>query len=87
MTMNVSLTPELEKFVNDKVSTGMYSSASEVIRESLRRLRQEDELRELQLNELRGDIRKAVEEFESGKGLTIAEATKHLKRRRAAKSK
>lgn len=34
--MNVSLTPTLEKFVQDKVATGFYNSASEVIREALR---------------------------------------------------
>jgi antitoxin ParD1/3/4 len=34
--MNVSVTPELEKFLKDKVQSGMYSSASEVIQEALR---------------------------------------------------
>jgi len=37
--MNVSLTPELEKFVDDKVESGLYNNASEVVRESLRLLR------------------------------------------------
>jgi Arc/MetJ-type ribon-helix-helix transcriptional regulator len=36
--MNVSLTPELEKFVNGKVESGLYHNASEVIREGLRLL-------------------------------------------------
>jgi antitoxin ParD1/3/4 len=36
--LNVSLTPELEKFVNQKVKSGMYHSASEVIRDGLRLL-------------------------------------------------
>ena len=30
--MNVSLTPKLEKLVNEKVKTGLYHSASEVVR-------------------------------------------------------
>ena len=34
-TMNVSLTPELEKIVNKRVKSGMYNSASEVVREAL----------------------------------------------------
>ena len=34
--MNISLTPELEKIVYEKVNSGLYTSASEVIRESLR---------------------------------------------------
>ncbi|MEM6338421.1 MAG: type II toxin-antitoxin system ParD family antitoxin [Pseudomonadota bacterium] len=36
--MNVSLTPELEKYVNDQVKTGLYNSSSEVIRTAIRLL-------------------------------------------------
>ncbi len=36
--MNVSLTPRLESFVRQKVSSGLYSNSSEVIREALRLL-------------------------------------------------
>ncbi|MEQ1842403.1 MAG: type II toxin-antitoxin system ParD family antitoxin [Verrucomicrobiales bacterium] len=34
--MNISLTPELEKIVREKVESGLYNNASEVIREALR---------------------------------------------------
>jgi antitoxin ParD1/3/4 len=43
--MNVSLTPELEKFVEKKVESGLYNNASEVIREGLRLLKEHDEVR------------------------------------------
>ncbi len=43
--MNVSLTPELEKFVEGKVESGLYNNASEVIREGLRLLKEHDEIR------------------------------------------
>jgi antitoxin ParD1/3/4 len=43
--MNVSLTPELEKFVNGKVEGGLYNNASEVVREGLRLLKEHDEIR------------------------------------------
>ena len=36
--MNVSLTPELEKFIRRKVASGLYNNASELIREALRLL-------------------------------------------------
>jgi len=39
--MNVSLTPELEKFVREKVASGLYNNASEVVREALRLLHQQ----------------------------------------------
>ena len=41
--MNVSLTPELEDTVNDKVRSGLYQTASEVVREALRLLKQRDD--------------------------------------------
>jgi antitoxin ParD1/3/4 len=41
-TMNVSLTRELEQFVNSKVASGRYQSASEVVREGLRLLEEKD---------------------------------------------
>ena len=43
--MNVSLTPELEKFVAGKVESGLYNNASEVVREGLRLLKEHDEIR------------------------------------------
>ena len=43
--LNVSLTPELEKFVDGKVESGLYNNASEVIREGLRLLKEHDEIR------------------------------------------
>ncbi len=43
--MNISLTPELERFVQGKVSSGLYNNASEVIREGLRLLKEHDDVR------------------------------------------
>lgn len=36
--MNVSLTPELERYIRGKVDSGLYGNASEVVREALRLL-------------------------------------------------
>jgi antitoxin ParD1/3/4 len=43
--MNISLTPELVRFVQGKVASGLYNNASEVIREGLRLLKEHDEVR------------------------------------------
>ena len=51
--MNVSLTPEPEQLVQQKVKSGRYLSASEVVREALRLLHEQDQLRELRLERLR----------------------------------
>ena len=40
--MNVSLTPPLENYIKAKVDSGMYASATEVIRAGLRALREQD---------------------------------------------
>lgn len=60
--MNVSLTPELEELINQKVMSGMYTSASEVVREGLRLLREHDELKRIRTEELRRDILVGVAE-------------------------
>jgi len=57
MGMNVNLTPHLEEMVRQKVSSGLYSSASEVVREALRLMDEQDHLREAKLAQLRQDIR------------------------------
>lgn len=43
--MNISLTPQLESYVKQKVSTGLYNSASEIIREGLRLLEEREDTR------------------------------------------
>ncbi|MCG6134144.1 MULTISPECIES: type II toxin-antitoxin system ParD family antitoxin [unclassified Anabaena] len=63
--MNVSLTPELEKWVQSKVESGMYTSASEVIRESLRLLKEQDALKAIRLAELRREIQQGIDSGKS----------------------
>ncbi|MGH9835283.1 MAG: type II toxin-antitoxin system ParD family antitoxin [Blastocatellia bacterium] len=64
--MNVSLTPELEKMVNDKVTSGFYTSASEVVREALRLLQEFDEARRRRIEELRKEIDAGAEQIRQG---------------------
>ena len=65
--MNVSLTPELERIVNSKVKSGLYNSASEVVREGLRLLQERDELRKMKLNALRQEIEQGIDDLEAGR--------------------
>lgn len=62
--MNVSLTPELEQYVQEKVSSGLYYSASEVIREGLRLLREREQLQQMRLQELRQDVQAGLDSGE-----------------------
>jgi antitoxin ParD1/3/4 len=50
--MNVSLTPQLAKLVNDQVASGKYGSASEVVRAALRLLMEQESKREWLVREL-----------------------------------
>ena len=70
--MNVSLTPELEMLIQEKVSSGNYNSASEVVREALRLLKEQDELKELRREELRREIQKGVADMRAGNYATIS---------------
>ena len=67
--MNVHLTPELEQLVQTKVQSGRYNSASEVVREALRLMEQKDEVRNIQLQELRKRMDKGLAQAERGEGV------------------
>ncbi|MGA9543599.1 MAG: type II toxin-antitoxin system ParD family antitoxin [Candidatus Sulfotelmatobacter sp.] len=60
MPINVNLTPELEGLIRQKVSSGRYNSASEVVREALRLMEAEDQLRAAKLDQLRHDIQEGL---------------------------
>lgn len=79
--MNVSLTPELENLVENKVKGGLYNSASEVVREGLRLLQQRDEMRELKLDALRKEIQKGVDDLEAGNFREGSEVMAEIKSR------
>lgn len=66
--MNVSLTSELENYVKSKVTTGMYSSVSEVMREALRLMEERDAMQAVRLEALRQDINKGLDSLERGEG-------------------
>jgi antitoxin ParD1/3/4 len=59
--MNISLTPELEKLVADRVASGRYASASEVVREGLRMLADFEEAKQQRLEQLRREIQKGLD--------------------------
>ena len=67
--MNVNLTPELEKLVRDKVESGRYESAGDVVRDALRFLEERDQVRQVQTQELRKKIDKGLESLERGEGV------------------
>jgi antitoxin ParD1/3/4 len=82
--MNVNLTAELEEFIHARVESGMYNSASEVVREALRLLVDREQLNASKLAALRNDIQKGVD---SGPALpwSLEQAKTSARSRSAAK--
>lgn len=80
--MNVSLTPQLEKLVKDKVASGFYNSASEVIREALRLLEEHDRLKQMRLEELKKEIAIGLKQANEGDLVDANEVFDGLDRKR-----
>jgi antitoxin ParD1/3/4 len=86
--MNVSLTPELEEMVSQKVESGLYSSASAVIREGLRLLKEQDDLRQMRQEEVRREVLKGYEQSQRGESQPLdIEGVKTEGRKRLAARK
>jgi antitoxin ParD1/3/4 len=83
--MNVSLTPELAKFVEKEVESGLYQTASEVIRAGLRRLKDDQVVRLPQvpktLEELETQLLQSIDRLDRGEGVDGEEVFRRLRKR------
>jgi antitoxin ParD1/3/4 len=79
--MNVSLTPELEQFVQAKVESGRYNSASEVVREALRLLENHEQLRAAQLADFNQELTRRLQALDRGQSVDPVEARRGLQRK------
>ncbi|MCI5065262.1 type II toxin-antitoxin system ParD family antitoxin [bacterium] len=77
--MNVNLTPELEALVQNKVASGLYNSQSEVVREALRLLAEQDQLRQAHLGKLRSALAKGLYEADGGELLDGPEVIQEMR--------
>ncbi len=82
--MNISLTHELATLVEKKVKSGMYHTASEVVREGLRLLQEQDLLKQQRLRALRREIAIGMSQAERGESipLNVKNIVARLKKRR-----
>lgn len=79
--MNISLTPELEKFIQDKVAGGMYTSASEVIRESLRLMHAYEYLQKQRIAELNQAINIGMNQLQQKQSVDVKTSHEKMKRK------
>jgi antitoxin ParD1/3/4 len=82
--MNVSLTPELERFVETEVGSGLYQTASEVVRAGLRRLK-EDKQRLPAVPQTVAELERAllgsIERLDRGEGVDGTTVFRRLQKR------
>ena len=88
-SLNVSLTPQLEKFVESRVKSGRYQTASEVVREALRLLELQEQKRASEYAELKRELQSAAAEAEApgAKFYSGEEVFEELRRRSAERRK
>ncbi|MCX7045711.1 MAG: type II toxin-antitoxin system ParD family antitoxin [Candidatus Sumerlaeota bacterium] len=79
--MNISLTPQLEKMVRKKVSAGLYTSSSEVVREALRLLDAQDQICQAKLKALKTEIAIGLHQADKGELLDGREFFARMRRR------
>ncbi len=83
--MNISLTPELEKFVEKEVKSGLYQTNSEVVRAGLRRLKQDQTTRlphpPRTLQELETQLLQSIDRLNSGEGTDGEQVIRRLRKR------
>ena len=84
MSLNVSLTPELESYIASKVESGNYTSASEVVREGLRLLQAAEETKGQWATGAREKIERGWQQAQSGQLVDGAEAMGRIKGRMEA---
>ena len=65
-TRNVNLTDHFDRFIDEGVTSGRFSNASEMVREALRLLEQRDAEDRARIEWLRGEVQKGIDAVERG---------------------
>ncbi len=77
--VDVNLTPELVELIHNKVRSGLYNNQSEVVREALRLLVEQDRIREAHLERLRGALAEGLAQADRGELLDGPQAVEELR--------
>ncbi|HTV48436.1 MAG TPA: type II toxin-antitoxin system ParD family antitoxin [Phycisphaerae bacterium] len=80
-SLNISLTPELQRFVNKRVASGRYQSASEVVRDALRLLEDREHSRAAQLSEFQLELNRRLASLDRGEYAESSVVRSNLRRK------
>jgi antitoxin ParD1/3/4 len=90
-TVNISLTPELDAFLQKRVKSGRYQTSSEVVREALRLLQRQEKEREQAVKQLKAKLERGAGQASRGELLdgdqVFEELRELIEERRRAKKK
>jgi antitoxin ParD1/3/4 len=90
-TVNISLTPELDAFLQKRVKSGSYQTSSEVVREALRLLQRQEKERDAAFKQLKAKLDCGAGQAERGELLdgddVFEELRELIEERRRAKKK
>jgi antitoxin ParD1/3/4 len=78
-TVNISLTPELGAFLQSRVKSGRYQTTSEVVREALRLLQNQEKEREAGLKQLKTKLQRGAVQAQRGELLDDREVFEELR--------
>jgi antitoxin ParD1/3/4 len=70
-TRNINLTEHIDHFVEREVSSGRYSNASEIVREALRLLEEQEQEWEAKLQVLRQAAEQGFAKIDQGQGIVL----------------
>ena len=84
-TLNVSLTPDLSRFVESRLRSGKYQSASELVREALRLLEGRDQATPANIEALKQEIEVGLAQLRRGEGVDGEDFFRRLAARRRAR--
>ncbi len=80
-TRNINLTERLDQFVEDRVTSGRYGNASEIVREGLRLLEQREQEEQAKLEWLRNAAKEGFGQLDRGEGIefrSVKELDEHI---------
>ncbi|MEZ5355434.1 MAG: type II toxin-antitoxin system ParD family antitoxin [Bryobacteraceae bacterium] len=90
-TVNISITPELDAFLQSRVKSGRYQTTSEVVREALRLLERRERERDEAFEHLKAKLKRGAAQAEAGELLdgeeVFAELRQMLADRRGTKTR